>query len=291
MKASQKYVAEEEQGVTLILTDKSGLLAVRAAAAVDATGDANLTSLLGGAVVKSEIQQPATLQNHLSGYDPEDVSEREIEEKLPEAALPSHITAKKIMGWLRHYKFDLHIPCADADTSRGRTTLEQSSYAHLMKLYEFLRDIRGLQNLQVEYVAAETGVRETNRIVGKGTVTAEEYISGHFYPDSVCYAFYPIDLHVMHGIRQTYHADNVVGKIPFSALIPAGTRHLLCAGRCISSDTLANSAVRVEAVCMATGQAAGCAAALSAKNGTTAGGVQYSILCDALRSIGAIVPE
>ena len=49
--------------------------------------------------------------------------------------------------------------------------------------------------------------------------------------------------------------------------VTKNSKRILCAGRCISSDTNANSAVRVEAVCMATGQAAGCAAVISAKRG------------------------
>ena len=58
-----------------------------------------------------------------------------------------------------------------------------------------------------------------------------------------------------------------MGKIPLSALMPENSKRVFCAGRCISSDTLANSGVRVEAVAMATGQASGCAAAVLANKG------------------------
>lgn len=66
---------------------------------------------------------------------------------------------------------------------------------------------------------------------------------------------------------------------------------MLCAGRCISTDTDANSAVRVQAPCMAMGQAAGCAAAISAKQNIDVKEVPYSMLCRALQKISAIVPE
>ena len=97
-----------------------------------------------------------------------------------------------------------------------------------------------------------------------------------------------IDLHVMDGIEQVFHKENVVGKIPYGALVPKKSKNILCAGRCISSDTYANSAVRVEAVCMATGQAAGCAAALAAQDNTVVKDVDCKKLRAALEKIGAI---
>ena len=74
-------------------------------------------------------------------------------------------------------------------------------------------------------------------------------------------------------------------------MIPKESKHVLCAGRCISSDTNANSALRVEAVCMATGQAAGCAAALAVKEKLPVYDVPYDALCKSLKDLGAIVPE
>ncbi|MBR6765825.1 MAG: FAD-dependent oxidoreductase, partial [Clostridia bacterium] len=72
-----------------------------------------------------------------------------------------------------------------------------------------------------------------------------------------------------------------------SALMPENSKRVFCAGRCISSDTLANSGVRVEAVAMATGQASGCAAAVLANKGE----VIFHDVIEKLKNIGAIVPE
>ena len=185
----------------------------------------------------------------------------------------------------------MHIPCVDADTSEGRTELEQKALLTYLNVYNFFKGIKGLENITVDFIAEETGVRESNRVIGEATVTAEDYINGFMYTDSICYAFYPIDLHVLSGIEKTYHKENIVAKIPYRALIPKGSKRILCAGRCISSDTLANSGIRVEAVCMATGQAAGCAAALSAKSDCCVGDVKYAELCNSLKAINAIIPE
>ena len=284
-------VIEKKNGLCLIVTDKSGLLQIEAKKAIDATGDANLCQIAGYAVEKSAEQQPATLQNHISGYDISAIPTEEIRNGFSRACLPDFVTADDLIRYLRIQKIDMHVASVDADTSEGKTALEKRAYYQTLKAYEYLRSIKGLENLRIDFVAEETGVRETNRIVGESTVTEEDYINGKFYPDSVCYAFYPIDRHVPDGIVQRFHKEDVVAKIPYTALIPKNSKHILCAGRCISSDTFANSAVRVEAVCMATAQAAGCAAALAAESGTDVKEVPYPSLCRALEAIGAIVPK
>ena len=54
---------------------------------------------------------------------------------------------------------------------------------------------------------------------------------------------------------------------PYGCLIPLGINNMLIAGRCISSTREAHSSARVMGTCMATGQAAGTAAAISASAG------------------------
>lgn len=284
-------VTECEDSVSLAVTCKEGVLSVFAKTAIDATGDANLAQMAGLETVKSPVQQPATLQNHLAGYTLTEEIEKRIEERFDRQSFPDYVSARKLIGFLRKRKIDLHVPCRDAETSVGRTALDFRALADVMGIYRFYRSVEGLESLELDWIAAESGVRETVRIVGRHAVTAEEYINGTSYPDSVCYAFYPIDLHVMDGIKQTYHADGVVAKLPFGALVPQRSGRILVAGRCLSSDTDANSALRVEAVCMATGQVVGCAAALAAGRNEKAAFVPHGVLCDALRSIGAIVPS
>ena len=284
-------VHEETDGVRLIVTGKSGMSQIDAKIVIDATGDANISALAGYELLKSAVQQPATLQNKISGYNIDEVSADEIHEKFKNEDFPEYINSDLLWHYLHLNKIDIHIPCTDADTSEGKTKLEENALNAIMKVYKFFRTIKGLDNLTVDFIAEETGVRETNRIVGESCITQEEYITGYTYPNSVCYAFYPIDLHVMDGIEQTFHKENVVSKIPYTALIPKNSKRVLCAGRCISSDTYANSAIRVEAVCMAMGQAAGCAAAIAAKNDLCVKEVPYEQLCNSLKAIGAIVPE
>ena len=78
--------------------------------------------------------------------------------------------------------------------------------------------------------------------------------------------------------------------IPLRALVPKGSRNLLVAGRSVSSDRLANSALRVQASCMAMGQAAGAAAALAVRQNTTPLAVPIDEVKALLRQHKAVVP-
>ncbi len=285
------HASEEQDGVSVIVTTKDGMVAINASVAIDATGDATLCQLIGFDMLKSPTQQPATLHNHISGYIAEEKIFDRVKKSFDPTKVPSHITSDNLIGYLKKNKIDMHILCADADTAEGRTQLEKNALYEIMRVVCFLRTIEGLENLTVDLVALETGVRETKRIVGEHIITSEEYINGYVYPDSVCYAFYPIDLHVERGIEQRFHEENVVSKVPYRALIPKNSRRILCAGRCASSDTYANSALRVEAVCMAMGQVVGCAASVMLKEKADAADITYKGLCAALRSVEAIVPN
>ena len=86
-------------------------------------------------------------------------------------------------------------------------------------------------------------------------------------------------------------SGGTVPTISLSALIPKGSRNIIVAGRCVSSDRLANSGLRVQASCMGMGQAAGVAASLAAKADSTPLEVPLPEIHAMLREHGQIVPE
>ena len=70
----------------------------------------------------------------------------------------------------------------------------------------------------------------------------------------------------------TRHASLKAGAyfdVRYGCLVAAGIDNLLMAGRCISAEHTAQSSLRIQQSCMATGQAAGIAAALSLTQGVT----------------------
>ena len=285
------YAEEKTDGVCLLLTDKSGLLELSAGIVIDATGDANVTTMMGYSCEKSISQQPATPDNHITGYDLSDVDKEELRKKWSQSRLSEKVTLERLLYYLNIHKIDCHIDCVDADLSEGRMALEMRAVDELCEYLRILRSVKGLESLTVDYLADETGVRESVRVVGEHVVTTEEYLRGIHYEDSVCYAFYPVDLHVEKGIEQRFVQPDIVPRIPYRSLIPKDAKRLLCAGRCVSSDTYANSTLRVQAPCMAMGQVAGVAAAIATSSHCSVAEVDFSRLCESLKKLGAIVPQ
>ncbi len=287
------YVIETDDGVSALITDKDGLFGVTATCIIDATGDANITHMLGYPTVVSEIQQPATLANVLGGYDFEKLDIARIEQAIGESeelAVFQELTPEKLINYLSRYFLDIHIPVKDAFDSVTKSKLEQDSRQKILQIISALKKIDGLDNIFISYICNECGVRETRRIMGEAEITANDYMEAKRFDDAICYAFYPIDLHVMDGIKQHFLQPEQVPTVPFGALRPKGSKYLLVCGRCIASDALANSAIRVQAVAMATAQAAGCAAAIMSRRTITSSQVEYAELCESLKVLGAIVP-
>lgn len=162
----------------------------------------------------------------------------------------------------------------------------------MLRMYRWLKTVPGLEKIELESMSPEVGIRETFRVTGEVLITYEDYVSGRRWDDSVCNAFYPVDMHSQKsGVKPAHLKEGVVATVPLRALVPKGSRNLLVAGRCLSSDRLANSGLRVQGTCMATGQAAGAAAALAVKRGETPGQVPIPELKALLVAGGAIVPQ
>jgi hypothetical protein len=68
--------------------------------------------------------------------------------------------------------------------------------------------------------------------------------------------------------------------------VPQKVDNLLVAGRCVAGDKLSHAATRSQMCCAVTGQAAGVAAAVSLRSGTTTGEVDVARLQSALKGQG-----
>ncbi len=172
-----------------------------------------------------------------------------------------------------------------ADSTNSRTATEANLTGRKSILAKVRSDKKRLMHLQ-----PETGFRESYRIDGETLITVDDYTSGRVFDDAIAYAFYPVDLHTKTGVKPQPLKSGVVPTIPLKALVPKGSRNIIVAGRCVSSDRLANSGLRVQASCMAMGQAAGAAASLAAKAGTTPLDVPLETIRELLRNHAAIIP-
>ena len=154
-----------------------------------------------------------------------------------------------------------------------------------------MKRLPGCENVVIEDMRTEIGIRETYRIDGLYQITHEDYTSGKVFEDSISYSYYPIDLHIIeHGVTPKQLSEGVVATVPLRALIPKNSKNFMVAGRCLSSDRLANSALRVQGSSMAMGQAAGATAVIACQRNVSPADVPLDEVRDLLRSHGAIVP-
>ncbi|MFP4248255.1 MAG: FAD-dependent oxidoreductase [Armatimonadota bacterium] len=126
----------------------------------------------------------------------------------------------------------------------------------------------GFAGATITRVAPRVGVRETRRIVGEHVLTAGEVVEGSKSAEGVAKGGHHVDIHGAGTWQKRIPVtDGRSYDIPWGCLIPGGLTNTLVAGRCISSTREANGSARVMGTCIATGQAAGTAAALCATGG------------------------
>ena len=315
-------VAHEEGGAggwTVQLSAMGEERTLRAAVLIDATGNGALAALAGVKRLRGDTTQPG-------GYtyliDPGARSSKldipALERARNEAIARGELNPNDIC---RGVKFLIdesnamiddfragtdhgttianYVVGADNSTAEQRTVTDLRGRASLLRTYRFLKRQPGLGKARVVWAAPEVGVRETWRVEGDYVLTADDYVSGRVFEDSLCYSFYPIDIHkadesrdpnAERGVRPKHLVRGVYPTVPLRSLLAKGTRNLLVVGRCISTDRKVNSAVRVQATCMATGQVAGEAAAFAAKRGCDVRELPLAELRARLAASGAIVP-
>lgn len=310
---------------TLIVANKRGLLAYRAAVYVDTTGDGDLAAWAGAEFEKGDesgAMQPATSCFVLSNVDEDALAKgpnihfydpaSPIWEAVRSPRYPLieelHSCSMKIgpgvYGFNTGHVFDVDNTdpeCLSAALTRGRKMAAQyrDAFAALHPAFAnaFLAATGGL-----------LGVRETRRIVGDYLLSVDDYRGARSFPDEICRNAYGIDVHcsrerclelAQKSIEELKAFNREVTNrlprgssvgVPYRCLTPRGLRNVLVAGRCISTDRQTNGTVRIMACCLNTGEAAGVAAAMAAGNGGDVHGVDVRSLRAKLRAAGAYLP-
>lgn len=143
---------------------------------------------------------------------------------------------------------------------RGRRII--SRFEKFLKGY-----VPGFEQAYIVVTSQMVGVRDSRRIQGEYTLTREDVQRGRTFPDAIARSCYPIDVHSPtkddeHKVDFVHFPEGYYHEIPYRCLVPLQAESLLVAGRCISADFHAQSAIRIESNCRAFGEAAGTAAAL-----------------------------
>ncbi len=264
---------------------------------IDCTGNAFVAAMAGYEVLKEKETQPGSFIFELSGYDPEKLNETELKQRLNHAIEKGELyktdAYNGIMNLLRT-KGGLasqHVMNADSTTSATHTLANIEGRASMLRIIRFVKTLPGCERAYISKMQPETAIRETYRINGLYRITHEDYTEGKLFYDSLSYSYYPIDLHVEEGVRPKHLKEGTVATIPLRALIPKNGKNIMVAGRCISSDRLANSALRVQASCMGMGQIAGATAVLACKQNVSPLEVSLDEIKELIKIHNGIIPS
>ena len=256
---------------------------VHARAWVDATGDAALAALRGAPTETEEsthLQRPAFIfaLGGVASTMLDDEHRLRLARKivsavrggvLPTAALGAHFRASPQEGEA-FVTIDLDGgPDFDPLDPLCLSRLETEGRDLAAHLTDFLRaEGEGLGSIYVAAWPGRAGVRESRRVVGRYRIEAEDIERGAEFPDTVAHSAWPMEMReTTSGPKLRFPTNPAPCGVPLRALRAREDERLFMAGRCISSSHAAQAALRVIGTCLATGEAAGLAAACLARDG------------------------
>ncbi|VTU37537.1 FAD-dependent oxidoreductase [Variovorax sp. RA8] len=130
--------------------------------------------------------------------------------------------------------------------------------------FRFLKaEVPGFEQSAIVEIAPQVGIRETRRIEGLYALSGEDILSSARFDDSIGINAWPMEMHAAGRIEWAFPRDEqrTYNQLPWRMLVPRGVDNLLVAGRCASMTHEGQSAARASGGCFVMGQAAGTAAA------------------------------
>lgn len=274
-------VRSERFATHVVTASKSGLRAFSAKLFIDDTGDGDLAAQLGCRFMKGRESdgkvQSASLIFIVGGIEldrlPDYMEVRRIWKSKPREIPMGHTVFQFVPNCEKSNEIAvnmvhiLNCDCSNAeDLSRVRTEgIEQAEY-----ILDFFRtEIPGFENAFINQFAPQAGVRETRRILGDYILTEDDVVSSRHFSDEIAQGIWGIDVHSPDGVHTGIdrYIEQPYG-IPYRCITPCDIDNLYVVGRPISADHVAHSSSRINATCMALGQAAGTAAAMAIKAGS-----------------------
>jgi hypothetical protein len=297
----------------VILQNIEGYRYVPAKTFVDATGDAVLSALCGAVCREAGRDTPGIMPPTLCSMvasidwdrfkDQQKMVEKAIADgffSVPDRHVPGLFRTGEKFGFLNApHVFGLNaLRCKSlTDGLMAGRRLAQEYIAFYRKY------VPGCEHLEHVTTAALMGVRESRRILGEYEMTANDFLSRRQFPDQIGVYNYPMDPHPYNTSKEEYERYHTeftkTGKLkvgesygmPYGILVPKGWKNLWAAGRCASTDTRVNSAIRVQPAAYLMGQAAGTAAVQSLRTKRPAAEIDTDVLVNTLRKAGAYLPQ
>lgn len=180
----------------------------------------------------------------------------------------------------------------DASNADSLNEGEINAQLQLIAIVDFLKTfVPGFENAYLQESGFSLGIRETRRLKGKYVLKGTDVYYTRRFDTAIARGFYLIDIHNPHSnggaiggqIQGDYY------DIPYDCLVDENITNLLACGRCISADHMAHSATRIQGTCIATGEAAGVAAATAIELGINANSLPVEPIRNKLKANGVFL--
>jgi 2-polyprenyl-6-methoxyphenol hydroxylase-like FAD-dependent oxidoreductase len=161
---------------------------------------------------------------------------------------------------------------------------ERAGREQMWEVADFYRKyVPGCEDAYIVQSSSHIGIRSSRRVCGLQTVTELDARDFRKYSDSIARSSWDIDIwpadsytrppvdrdSAQYASRKARLRSGEYFDIRYGCIVTRDVDNLLVAGRCISAEHVAQSSLRIQQTCMATGQAAGVAAALSLQRNLT----------------------
>lgn len=273
--------ASREDGILkkIVVASHGGLHTYAAKAFVDCTGDGDL-SAFGGASTRygnvSRINQ-GSMATRFSGIPSGvKIQAEDVTSAIQKAGFhQGDVTkSKSVVARLPH-SGDMVVYLAsenyDPRDCFSMADAERRARKQIRQYLKAIRTIPGCENAYLSASGPEFGTRESRHLNCHHQLTWREIESRTTFDDCIALGAWGAEWHecTTHQSSFDYPPDYASYHIPFGCLHSVDTKNLFCAGRLADGDRKAGAAIRVMGTAMATGQAAGLAAALEANGNWT----------------------
>lgn len=300
----------------VVVANKDGLGVIQAKVVVDCSGDADVAARAGVDFVLGDREsgniQPASLFFRIGNVDTARVTanmKEHWQEIRPFFGPFSWLLKEYAQDWDNFPRGEIgvyeevdpgvfRVNCSrildvDATKTGDLTRATEVGQEQCLFIFNFLKKhAPGFENAILLNTADTIGIRETRHIQGEYTLTGQEVYDCVLHPDAIACMATNMDTHNKDNPGGTLHVpDKPYFDVPYGCLVAKGVDNLLVAGRAISADAQAGSAIRMMPSCMAFGQAAGTAAAMAAAADIPVRKVPTDALRNALTRQGAFVGE
>lgn len=288
-----RAIADGKHVEGAIFESKSGRQAILSKMTIDATGDGDILASAGaefeGAVDHTLRSGMLAVVFRLGDVDylrystfrhSEPESYRKVMAEIQAAAgfrmLPV-ATHRDDQVWVNNW-----VPGNDCLNVEHLTAAEVNVRKAMRKAHAILRaSMPGFEKSYILDTASQVGTRGSRRLAGEYTVTAEDLRVGTVFEDTIA---------AIPRFEENVSSKSPNRCIPYRALVPRAMERLLVAGRCFSSDIIANDLLNLIPFCVQMGEAAGTAAALSLRERVPARAVNRQALQRRLLSQGGWLP-